>query len=165
MKKVTKIEENKNPQAAGKKLRVAAYCRVSTGSDDAQAESLEAQINHYENYINSRSDWEYAGVYYDRRHYWHKKEKRPELKHYWRRCGSLRPGRGPRWACRLAGIWRPGAGQHQARVAPLLRACPGAAAVGGAAWAALPGRWLWRRSAECTQALHRAVAVLDVAWL
>ena len=64
MKKVTKIEENKNPQAAGKKLRVAAYCRVSTGSD-AQAESLEAQISHYENYINSRSDWEYAGVYYD----------------------------------------------------------------------------------------------------
>ena len=79
MKKVTKIEENKSPKAAGKKLRVAAYCRVSTGSD-AQAESLEAQITHYENYINSRSDWEYAGVYYDEGITGTKKEKRPELK-------------------------------------------------------------------------------------
>ena len=64
MKKITKIEENKNVTDAKRKLRVAAYCRVSTDSD-AQAESLEAQITHYENYINSRSDWEYAGVYYD----------------------------------------------------------------------------------------------------
>lgn len=79
MKKVTKIEENKTPQANGKKLRVAAYCRVSTDSD-AQAESLEAQITHYENYINSRSDWEYAGVYYDEGITGTKKEKRPELK-------------------------------------------------------------------------------------
>ena len=85
MKKVTKIEENKNPQAAGKKLRVAAYCRVSTGSD-AQAESLEAQISHYENYINSRSDWEYAGVYYDEGITGTKKEKRPELKHMLADC-------------------------------------------------------------------------------
>lgn len=46
------------------KLRVAAYCRVSTATD-AQLESLEAQKNHYENYINSRDDWCFAGVYYD----------------------------------------------------------------------------------------------------
>ena len=85
MKKVTKIEENKIPQAAGKKLRVAAYCRVSTGSD-AQAESLEAQISHYENYINSRSEWEYAGVYYDEGITGTKKEKRPELKHMLADC-------------------------------------------------------------------------------
>lgn len=79
MKKVTKIEENKSPKTAGKKLRVAAYCRVSTDSD-AQAESLEAQITHYEDYINSRSDWEYAGIYYDEGITGTKKEKRPELK-------------------------------------------------------------------------------------
>lgn len=79
MKKVTKIEENKTSKATGKKLRVAAYCRVSTGSD-AQAKSLEAQITHYEKYINSRSDWEYAGVYYDEGITGTKKEKRPELK-------------------------------------------------------------------------------------
>lgn len=50
MKKVTKIEENRNLQSARPKLRVAAYCRVSTDSD-AQLESLEAQKQHYENYI------------------------------------------------------------------------------------------------------------------
>jgi len=30
-----------------------------------QLESLEAQKTHYENYINSRNDWEFAGLYYD----------------------------------------------------------------------------------------------------
>lgn len=39
-----------------KKLRVAAYCRVSTDMD-AQLESLEAQKSYYENYIDSRADW------------------------------------------------------------------------------------------------------------
>jgi site-specific DNA recombinase len=85
LKKVTKIEENKNRKAAGKKLRVAAYCRVSTDSD-AQTESLEAQISHYESYINSRSDWDYAGVYYDEGITGTKKEKRPELKRLMNDC-------------------------------------------------------------------------------
>jgi hypothetical protein len=34
------------------KLRVAAYCRVSTDSEE-QATSYEAQIEHYTNYIKS----------------------------------------------------------------------------------------------------------------
>ena len=42
MKKVTKIKGNSHQQLSKKKLRVAAYCRVSTDSD-AQLESLEAQ--------------------------------------------------------------------------------------------------------------------------
>ena len=62
MKRVTKIE------AAGtkakKKLRVAAYARVSTDSDK-QLLSLETQKNHYERYIKARPDWDYAGLYYD----------------------------------------------------------------------------------------------------
>lgn len=37
------------------KLRVAAYCRVST-SNDAQLESLETQKAHYESNITSRDD-------------------------------------------------------------------------------------------------------------
>lgn len=57
MGRITKIEANK-------KLRVAAYARVSTGSDD-QLISLEAQKNHYERLIKSRSDWEFAGLYFD----------------------------------------------------------------------------------------------------
>jgi len=47
-----------------KKLRVAAYCRVST-DNDAQLESLENQRSHYEDYIRSRNDWEFAGIYFD----------------------------------------------------------------------------------------------------
>jgi len=46
------------------KLRVAAYCRVSTDSDE-QATSYDAQIEHYTAYINGRPDWELAGIYAD----------------------------------------------------------------------------------------------------
>ena len=42
MKKITKISGNKTGEYSKKRLRVAAYCRVSTDSD-AQLESLEAQ--------------------------------------------------------------------------------------------------------------------------
>lgn len=42
------------------KLRVAAYCRVSTDSEE-QATSYEAQIEHYTNYIKSNPEWELAG--------------------------------------------------------------------------------------------------------
>lgn len=78
MKKVTKIEENSNLQSTRPKLRVAAYCRVSTDSD-AQLESLEAQKQHYENYITSHNDWIFAGLYFDEGISGIKKEKRPEL--------------------------------------------------------------------------------------
>ena len=46
------------------KLRVAAYCRVSTDSDE-QATSYEAQIDHYTTYINGHPDWELAGIFAD----------------------------------------------------------------------------------------------------
>lgn len=78
MKKVTKIEGVQNNSTLKKKLRVAAYCRVSTGSD-AQLESLEAQKTHYERYINSREDWQFAGLYFDEGITGTKTEKRPEL--------------------------------------------------------------------------------------
>ena len=38
------------------KLKVAAYCRVSTDSDE-QATSYETQIEHYTNYISMNPDW------------------------------------------------------------------------------------------------------------
>ena len=37
------------------KLRVAAYCRVSTDSDE-QATSYEAQVEHYTEYIQKNPD-------------------------------------------------------------------------------------------------------------
>lgn len=43
---------------------VAAYCRVSSGKD-AMLHSLEAQVSYYSSLIQSRSGWEYAGVYAD----------------------------------------------------------------------------------------------------
>ena len=77
MKKITKISSDK-PKQNAKKLRVAAYCRVST-DNDAQLESLEAQKKHYENYISKREDWTFAGLYFDKGITGTKKEKRPEL--------------------------------------------------------------------------------------
>lgn len=62
MKRITKIEPvNKK---ANKKLKVAAYARVSTDRDD-QLISLDVQKNHYEKYIKARPNWEYAGLYFD----------------------------------------------------------------------------------------------------
>ena len=62
MKTITKIEAADTHTV--KKLRVAAYARVSTDSEE-QLISLDAQKNHYEVLIRSRRDWEYAGLYYD----------------------------------------------------------------------------------------------------
>lgn len=64
MKRITKIEENK-ALSIQKKIRVAAYCRVSTASDE-QIISLETQKAHYEKYIRSNDEWEFAGLYYDK---------------------------------------------------------------------------------------------------
>ncbi len=46
------------------KLRVAAYCRVSTDSDE-QESSYEAQVEHYTEYIEKNPDWTLAGIYAD----------------------------------------------------------------------------------------------------
>lgn len=59
--KIKKIEAQPDEV---KKLRVAAYCRVSTENED-QKESLEAQREHYESWIRMHEDWECAGVFYD----------------------------------------------------------------------------------------------------
>lgn len=46
------------------KLRVAAYCRVSTSSDE-QLQSYEEQVNYYNEYISKNLEWEMAGIYAD----------------------------------------------------------------------------------------------------
>lgn len=76
MKRITKIDAVTNQ--IKKKLRVAAYCRVSTDSD-AQLESLDAQKSHYERYISARDDWEFAGLYFDQGITGTSAEKRLEL--------------------------------------------------------------------------------------
>ena len=76
MKRITKIAENAS--LGKKKIRVAAYCRVSTASEE-QLVSLAAQKAHYENYIKSNDNWEFAGLYYDEGISGTKKEKRDGL--------------------------------------------------------------------------------------
>lgn len=78
MKKITKIEGNKIDSFNKPKLRVAAYCRVSTNSDE-QLVSLQTQKTHYETYIKKNPEWEYVGLYYDKGISGTKKEKRSEL--------------------------------------------------------------------------------------
>ena len=47
-----------------KKLKAAAYCRVSTDRDD-QANSLVSQRTYFEEYINSHDSWILSHIYYD----------------------------------------------------------------------------------------------------
>lgn len=48
----------------GAPLRVAAYCRVSTTSDE-QEESYSTQLKHYTKYIGENPEWELADIYAD----------------------------------------------------------------------------------------------------
>lgn len=64
---VTKIDAN--PLLASnkndfKQLKVAAYCRVSTDSED-QLQSYEAQVDYYTNHICKNPKWHFAGIYAD----------------------------------------------------------------------------------------------------
>lgn len=61
-KKITgnRISKEKNKP----KLKVAAYCRVSTDSEE-QLGSYETQVNHYKEYISKNEEWELAGIYAD----------------------------------------------------------------------------------------------------
>jgi len=49
---------------AAAKMRVCAYCRVSTDNEE-QLSSYEAQVTHYTDYIKRNPEWDYAGIYAD----------------------------------------------------------------------------------------------------
>ena len=44
--------------------RVAAYCRVSSDSDD-QKNSYDSQVRHYREYISQHKDWNLVDIYAD----------------------------------------------------------------------------------------------------
>lgn len=46
------------------KIRVAAYCRVSTDGEE-QINSFTSQVTYYKDKILENKDWEYAGIYSD----------------------------------------------------------------------------------------------------
>lgn len=61
MKKITVIPPK---PSESKKLKVAAYCRVSTLSP-TQRRSLDWQIKSYTKMITEHQDWIFAGIFYD----------------------------------------------------------------------------------------------------
>ncbi|WP_304635889.1 recombinase family protein [uncultured Oscillibacter sp.] len=69
VKRIRLIPATKEPQTAGRpsgrKLRVAAYCRVSTDSED-QLTSYAAQKEYYTRKIEENPEWELAGIFADR---------------------------------------------------------------------------------------------------
>ena len=83
MARITKIEATRT--SPKRKIRVAAYARVSTDSDE-QLLSLETQKAHYEEYIKSCPDYEFAGLYYDEGISGTKITKRDELQRLLKDC-------------------------------------------------------------------------------
>ena len=61
----TKTAATSGPRRGGRQ-RVAAYCRVSTDSEE-QLNSYAAQKNYYTQKIEENPDWEMAGVFADER--------------------------------------------------------------------------------------------------
>jgi len=61
---VKKIQTIEKAIVDEKKLRVCAYCRVSSDQVDQQ-NSLAAQVEHYTNLIKNNSAWNFAGIYVD----------------------------------------------------------------------------------------------------
>ena len=67
------------------KLRVAAYCRVST-LEDAQAGSFELQKQHFQKMIEANDRWEEVGIYADEGKSGTNMKKRPEFQRMIQDC-------------------------------------------------------------------------------
>lgn len=83
MKKITKIDTV--AQVTPAKLKVAAYARVSTSSEE-QLLSLENQKLHYEQRILANSNWEFVEMYFDEGISGTKIDKRNGLKRLLQDC-------------------------------------------------------------------------------
>ena len=68
-----------------RRLRVAAYCRVSTDQEE-QESSYEAQIGYYTEKINSNAEWQMAGIFADEGITGTQAKKRPEFLKMIRHC-------------------------------------------------------------------------------
>lgn len=62
MKEIITLQSNIAKE--NKKMRVAAYARVSVNSEP-MLHSIDAQISYYNNLIHNTPDWEYVGIYAD----------------------------------------------------------------------------------------------------
>ncbi|MDR1748233.1 MAG: recombinase family protein, partial [Spirochaetaceae bacterium] len=73
-----------------RKLRVAAYCRVSTDSEE-QLNSYKSQIEYYTNIITENPDWALAGIFPDEGLSGVSTKKRKEFNRMMQKCraGSI----------------------------------------------------------------------------
>ena len=67
------------------RLKVAAYCRVSTDQEE-QESSYEAQISYYTEKINGNAEWQMAGIFADEGITGTQAKKRPEFLKMIRKC-------------------------------------------------------------------------------
>lgn len=74
------------PVIAAQKLKVAAYCRVSTDYEEQQS-SIQIQKEHFSSLAAKHPDWEFSGIYADIVS-GTKKEKRPELNRLLSDCAA-----------------------------------------------------------------------------
>lgn len=90
-KAIREIPENPFLQGKTKKkrMRVAAYCRVSTEQEE-QESSFENQVAYYTELIQSNSDWEFAGIFADRGISGTKDTIRPEFMRMIEQCQKHR---------------------------------------------------------------------------
>ena len=79
MKKVTKIDGVQKNTAINSKLRVAAYCRVSTDNDE-QITSYKNQMKFYTEMINAKKEWKFADLYAVEGISGTRADKRPDFK-------------------------------------------------------------------------------------
>ena len=56
--------KGRQKQASERKLRVAAYCRVSTEQEE-QENSFRNQVDYYTRFIGNHPEYELAGIYAD----------------------------------------------------------------------------------------------------
>lgn len=60
----TKPKNRASENLSDRKIRVAAYARVSSEHDEQQS-SYEAQVDYYTHYIKNNPSWEFVGVFAD----------------------------------------------------------------------------------------------------
>jgi len=60
----TKGRINRKTATLIERQRVAAYCRVSTDSEE-QLLSYNSQVEHYTNLITENHEWAFVGIYAD----------------------------------------------------------------------------------------------------
>lgn len=87
MPQVQIIEPTIKPQE--QKIRVCAYARVSSDSDD-QLNSFSAQVEYFTQLIQSHSDWEFVDIYADEGITGTRADKRNDFQRLMRDCQSGR---------------------------------------------------------------------------